>query len=215
MQKKIKVWDGAVRFFHWSQLLLLLALWYTGSEGYIAIHQLLAYSLASIILCRLLWGVVGSQTARFSQFAVTPGKAITYIRKPYPVVGHNPASSYMIFTLLLLVVLQLVSGLATFDNSYMSDGPLVVYLGSDWVRLASDFHKLNIDVIIGLSGIHAGFALWHSIRHDNVLAAMLTGNGRYDAAEPSFKPVWIYFALLALLLLVVWFWQGKSLFALI
>ncbi|WP_333607404.1 cytochrome b/b6 domain-containing protein [Arsukibacterium sp.] len=214
MPEKIRVWDSAVRFFHWSQLLLLVALWYTGSEGYIAIHQLLAYSLAAIIICRLLWGVIGSQTARFRHFAASPVKAITYIRRPYPVVGHNPASSYMIFTLLILVILQLLSGLATFDNSYMSDGPLVAYLNSDWVKLASDFHTLNIDIIIGLSVIHAGFALWHSFRHDNVLATILTGRGSFDAPEPGFKPAWIYFVLLGLLLIVLWFWQGKTLFAL-
>ena len=39
MSQKVKVWDVAVRFFHWSQVLLIAALWYTGEEGLMAQHQ--------------------------------------------------------------------------------------------------------------------------------------------------------------------------------
>ena len=216
MAQKIKVWDGAVRFFHWAMVLLVAGLWYSGSEGYIALHQLFAYSLASLIIARIGWGIWGSETARFSKFAATPGAAIHYLRHTKPVVGHNPASSYMIFTLLALLSLQMISGLATFDNSYMSDGPLVAILPAYWVDLASTVHQYNIDVILILSTIHVFFALWHSWRHDNVIKTLFTGNTSNDGArQPNMRSSWSFFVLLLVLLLLVYYWQGRVLVALL
>lgn len=217
MQQKIKVWDLAVRFFHWSQVLLLGGLWYTGEEGMMAWHQLLAYTLAAVLISRILWGIRGSQTARFSQFASTPKQALSYLKQGTPVAGHNPASFYMIFTLIILVTLQLLSGLATFDNSYMSDGPLVSYVSSDLVNAASDFHKLNINLILACVAIHVLAALWHSIRHQNVIGTMITGSGRFDTQvkAPVLKNSVAYFVMVAVLLVVFYLWKGQSLLALI
>jgi cytochrome b len=216
MAQKIKVWDSAVRFFHWAMVLLIGGLWYSGSEGYIALHQLFAYSLASLLIARIGWGIWGSETARFSQFAATPGAAVKYFRHTKPVVGHNPASSYMIFTLLGLLVLQIISGLATFDNSYMSDGPLVAVLPASWVDLASAVHKRNIDIILVLVTVHVFFALWHSWRHDNVIKTMVTGNSSIKVTpEPKLRRSWSFFVMLAVLLLLLYYWQGRGLFALL
>ncbi|KKO48782.1 cytochrome B561 [Arsukibacterium sp. MJ3] len=216
MVQKIKVWDGAVRFFHWTMVLLVAGLWYSGSEGYIALHQLLAYSLAALLLARIGWGIWGSQTAKFSQFAATPKAAVQYLRNSKPVIGHNPASSYMIFTLLSLLLLQIGSGLATFDNSYMSDGPLVALLPEAWVELASAIHKRNIDVILILVAVHIGFALWHSWRHDNVIKTLITGNtDRVNAPQLLFRKSWSFFVILAVLLATLYYWQGRPLLPLL
>jgi cytochrome b len=213
MLVKVQVWDLAVRVFHWSQVFLLAALWYTGNEGLMAQHQLLAYTLAALLIARICWGFYGSVTARFSHFAASPLAAIRYLRNPQPMLGHNPAGSYMIFTLLLLLSVQLLSGLATFDNSYISDGPLVRHLSEEWVSLASKIHKLNIDLILICVAIHILAAVWHSVRHDNVIKAMLTGRTQTTgtAQAPKMRATWSYFGLVALLLTVFYFWQGHIL----
>lgn len=213
MQNKIRIWDRAVRFYHWSQVALLGGLWYTGKEGLMAWHQLLAYGLAAVLLARIAWGVYGSQSARFSQFAASPLKALRYLKTSAPVAGHNPASFYMIITLIGLLLLQLLTGLATFDNTYMSDGPLVAYLSSDMVDLASRIHKLNIDLIIICVVIHVAVAIWHSIRHQNVIGSMISGKAIVpsNVAAPKMKNSWSYFVLVALLVVVFYLWQGKAL----
>lgn len=214
MSVKVQVWDLAVRVFHWSQVLLLVGLWYTGNEGLMAQHQLMAYTLAALLIARICWGIYGSVTARFSHFAATPLAALRYLRQPKPVLGHNPAGSYMIFLLIFLVALQLLTGLATFDNSYISDGPLVRHLSDEWVSLASKIHKLNIDLIIICVAVHVLAALWHSWRHDNVIVTLLTGKAkRAEKTEwPLVKNSWSYFVLVALLLVLFYFWQGEMLF---
>lgn len=221
MAQKIKVWDSAVRFFHWTLVLLVAGLWFSGSEGYIAIHQLLAYSLVSLLIARIGWGIWGSQTARFNQFAASPKAAVQYLRHTRPVVGHNPASSYMIFTLLGLLLLQIISGLATFDNSYMSDGPLVAMLPASWVALASVIHQFNINVILALITVHIVFALWHSWRYDNVIKTMITGTtvakttGSEIIKQPHLRASWSFFVMLAALLLLLYYWQGRKLLVLL
>ena len=214
MQQKVKIWDFAVRFFHWSQVLLVAGLWYTGEQGLMPQHQLMAYALLALVLCRLIWAFVGSSSARFSQFAASPAAAIRYLRKPYAVSGHNPASFYMILLLLSLLLIQLLTGLATFDNSYLSDGPLVSLLPSAWVDFASSVHSININILLAAVAVHIVAALWHTLRVHNVIGMMITGND--NAQKPAqLKHSGWFFALLAVLLLVLYFWQGQSLMALL
>lgn len=207
-----KVWDPAVRFFHWSQVALLAGLWYTGTEGLMEWHQLLAYTLAAVLLARICWGFYGSQSARFSQFAASPLKAIRYLRQPEPVMGHNPASSYMIFALLLLVLLQFVSGLMTTDHIF-TDGPLVRYVSSDMVSLATRWHKLGIDILLIAVLVHIVAAIWHSWRHHNVIMGML--HGKLSAPDelkvPAPKAGWSFFGLALLFCLAFYWWQGADL----
>ncbi|MDX1392133.1 MAG: cytochrome b/b6 domain-containing protein [Rheinheimera sp.] len=216
MSQKVRVWDLAVRFFHWSQALLVLGLWYTGEEGLMAQHQLMAYVLLALLIARIVWGFIGSHNARFASFAAKPLAALRYLRKPYSVTGHNPASFYMIMLLLLLLLVQLLSGLATFDNSYTSDGPLVSLLSANLVDIASDIHSSNINLLLAFIALHIVAAIWHSLRVHNVLAVMLTGKARLpDAKAPTLRSSWPFFLLLALLLGLLYWWQGAALLALL
>ncbi|GAB2915604.1 cytochrome b/b6 domain-containing protein [Rheinheimera gaetbuli] len=215
MSHKVKVWDLAVRFFHWSQLLLIAGLWYTGEEGLTAQHQLLAYTLLALVIARIVWGFVGSDSARFARFAATPTAAVRYFRKPYAVTGHNPASFYMIILLLALVLLQLLTGLATFDNSYMSDGPLVAWLPASWVEVASDIHKININILLSAIAVHVVAALWHSVRVHNVLTALFTGKDKVAQQAVNLRHSGWFFLLFVALLVLLYYWQGSKLMALL
>ena len=216
MSQKVKVWDLAVRFFHWSQLLLIALLWFTGEEGLMAQHQLLAYTLLALVAARIIWGFVGSDSAKFARFAATPAVAVRYLRQPKPVSGHNPASFYMILLLLLLVLLQLLSGLATNDNSYISDGPLVSILPANWVSIASEIHKININILLAAVAVHIIAALWHSFRVHNVLAVMITGADKQLAApQQRLRHSMWFFILFSALLVLLYFWQGHKLMALL
>lgn len=216
MSQKVKVWDLAVRFFHWSQLLLLAGLWYTGEEGLTAQHQLLAYTLLALVITRIIWGFAGSDSARFARFAATPTTAVRYLRKPYAVTGHNPASFYMIVLLIILVLLQLLTGLATFDNSYMSDGPLVAWLPANWVGVASDIHKININILLAAVAVHTVAAVWHSVRVHNVLLVMFSGKDhKAQSTALQLKNSAWFFLLFAALLALLYYWQGSKLVALL
>ena len=122
----------------------------------------------------------------------------------------------MIALLIVLVLVQLISGLATFDNSYLSDGPLVSLLPAAWVDIASDIHKLNINILLAAIAVHIVAALWHSVRVHNVLQVMLSGyDAGVKASQPKLKNVSGFFLLLAALLIALYYWQGEKLMALL
>ena len=178
-------------------------------------HQLLASTLLALIVARIVWGVIGSDSARFSRFAASPLTALRYLRRPYPVTGHNPASFYMILLLITLVLLQLITGLATYDNSYLSDGPLVSMLPASWVELASDVHQININILLAAIALHIIAALWHSVRVHNVIKVILTGKDSHATGAHRPKNSLMFFVVFALLLALLYGWQGAKLLALL
>ncbi|MFN6972363.1 MAG: cytochrome b/b6 domain-containing protein [Rheinheimera sp.] len=208
--QKSKVWDGAVRIFHWSQVLLLAGLWYSAEQEWYGLHMTFAYTLAALVLSRLVWGVIGSENARFSHFVRSPRQAWLWLRQsPKPVVaGHNPLSGYMVLLLLTLILLQFLTGLMTSDD-ILNEGPLVAMVPAAWVSVASSFHQWNINLILALVTVHVVAALWHQWRGDKVITAMVTGN-KYavDKADIKFRAVGLYLLLVLMMIGIFYLWQG-------
>ncbi|MGL4220352.1 MAG: cytochrome b/b6 domain-containing protein, partial [Shewanella sp.] len=68
-QQTIKVWDPLIRIFHWSLAgFFTLAFLTEGEDAWMTIHSYAGYSILTLLAFRLLWGVIGTQHARFSQF---------------------------------------------------------------------------------------------------------------------------------------------------
>ena len=69
----VKVWDLPVRLCHWALaacVLANLAFTESGSD----LHELAGYTAVGIVAFRLLWGLIGSRHARFSDFWPTPAR---------------------------------------------------------------------------------------------------------------------------------------------
>ncbi len=211
--QKYNIWDGAVRFFHWSQLLLLGGLWYSAEQELYGIHMTLAYSLAAVLLARLVWALMGSDNARFSHFVRSPVALFRWLRTPGKAKpnGHNPASGYMVVLLLLLVLLQFMTGLMTTDD-VLTEGPLVAMVDSSWVALASSFHRLNLDILLVLISMHVLAALWHQWRGDKVISQLVTGNSEQPLTQPlRFKKFYWFLLLMLLFGFGFYSWQGEQL----
>ncbi|NNC78439.1 MAG: cytochrome B [Woeseiaceae bacterium] len=173
---KIKVWDPVVRSFHWATAFIFFANYWLIEDG--PVHRWLGYGVAGLIMLRLLWGVVGSPHARFTDFFPTPARVTAYLRAilrhEHPVViGHNPLGALMIIALLLLLSLLTASG-------WMMG--LDAFWGVDWVE---DAHETLATVIHGLVGIHvAAVVLADGLRCEGLLRAMITGYKHFpDAAQ--------------------------------
>jgi hypothetical protein len=68
VQTTTLVWDRSVGFFSWSPVIAFaLAYWRAKAEKH-ARHASLGYLLMSLVLVRLLPGVIGSPSARFNNF---------------------------------------------------------------------------------------------------------------------------------------------------
>ncbi len=122
------VWDLPTRAFHWLTVALVAAAYATWRLNWMDWHAWCGDALLALLLFRLVWGFVGSDTARFARFLASPRAAAHHIarlftREPDTQVGHNPAGGWMVLLLLALLLGQTLTGIV--DNNDVADaGPL-------------------------------------------------------------------------------------------
>lgn len=112
---QVRVWDPLVRLFHWSLVLTFFISYFTGDDEN-QLHIYAGYAVLGLIIFRLIWGIIGSKNARFSDFLTSPGKVIEYLKslisvKPKHYLGHNPAGGWMVIALLISLFVATISGL--------------------------------------------------------------------------------------------------------
>jgi len=216
----VKLWDLPVRLVHWAIVLLMAGSWWSAEEGDLTLHKQLGMMMLILIVFRLLWGLVGSSTARFGQFLRGPGTVLSYTRGLFgkagePIVGHNPLGGWSAMLLLLLLAAQVGLGLIAQDTDGLESGPLNYLVDYDTAEWARETHELVFNVLLGLTAIHVLAIVFYLVfKRDNLLGAMVTGKRRFGAAvaAPKLAPWW-----LALLCLFVawaiggWVWAGAPL----
>jgi len=175
--RTVKVWDIAVRAFHWSFALTFAGAWLTAeSERYRDVHVMLGYTMLGLVAFRLLWGVVGPRHARFSNFVRGPAAIGRYLRSllagdPEHHLGHNPAGAVAVVLLLGLAALAGLSGWALYD------GP-----GGEWLE---ETHEFLAGALLAVVGVHlAGVAVASWLHRENLVHAMLTGRKKDPAGRP-------------------------------
>lgn len=202
----MKVWDSYVRSYHWLQVGLIGGCWWSAEVGEMEWHLRLAAALAGLWISRLYWGLFGSETARFSRFVKGPGQVVAFARamlvgKAHHGVGHNPLGALMIVALLLVIGLQLFTGLFASDEIF-TDGPLVAMVSSDTVDFMTRWHHLNFNILTGLVLVHVAVVAIYATRGEPLIPAMITGLRKdlTSATAPVMRsvwPAWLVFALVA------------------
>ncbi|MUI56104.1 cytochrome b/b6 domain-containing protein [Aliivibrio fischeri] len=207
----MKIWDGFIRIYHWSQVVVLGSLWYTAEEGLMELHFTLAYLLMALLLTRILWGFIGSDTARFSHFLGSPQSVINYLKTSHTnglhhSKGHNPAGGYMVLALLLLLLVQLVTGLFSNDD-ILSEGPLAYLVSYDTSGFLTRIHHLNFDLILGFTAVHVIAVILYRLKGVNLILPMFTGKVDLDETEPKMKhpfKAWSIFAVISVFIYFIW-----------
>ena len=110
---KLSIWDLPVRIFHWLLIPLMALAWWTENEGYLDWHRLSGYVLLGLIVFRIIWGFIGSETARFSHFLRGPTAIAAYFGKKNgePRFGHNPIGGWSVLAMLVLIAALIVKSL--------------------------------------------------------------------------------------------------------
>lgn len=93
--ERIRVWDPLVRIFHWA-LVGGFATAFIVEDGLLGVHVWAGYLVLSLIAVRLIWGLIGTRHARFSDFVRKPSDVLAYVRDALRLrapryLGHNPA----------------------------------------------------------------------------------------------------------------------------
>ena len=164
----ILVWDMPVRVFHWLLVICFAGAWLTSeSERLAMIHYAFGYTACLLVLIRLVWGLIGTRYARFSQFLKSPKAVIAHFLAmlrghPHHDVGHNPAGGLVMFALMLLILLIGFTG-------YLS---IKEFLGN----FVSEAHEAVASLALGLVIIHIIAAIGMSlIERQNLVRSMVNG----------------------------------------
>lgn len=207
---EVAVWDLPTRAFHWCLVLLVAVAVASAEFDRMAIHMLAGEAILALLLFRLAWGLVGSQTARFRSFVKGPRAVLAYAAalrggakaKPDAVeLGHNPMGALMVVALLLALLVQASTGLFTSDD-VVTDGPLVPLVSSATVALFSTVHRMLANGIFLLVGMHVVAVLVYLvIKKENLIRPMVTGRKPVPAgaavAAPKRAPTAVALAILA------------------
>jgi cytochrome b len=126
---------------------------------------------------RLIWGVFGSKTSRFSDFLYGPQAIFRYLtrRDSFHRPGHNPLGGWMVMVLLCAIMAQGLLGLFGNDD-ILFDGPLSHLVDKSTSDLLTSLHKTLFLVLSGLVVIHVSAVLIHwLVLGDNLIRPMITG----------------------------------------
>ncbi len=171
MAATVRIWDPLVRAFHWC-LVASFAIAWLSAEEIKSLHLWAGYAAAALIGFRIVWGLIGSRYARFTQFVRSPWTVAAYLRdivrgNEHRYLGHNPAGGAMILALILAM-----GGLCLTGWLYTTDA----YWGEEWVE---ETHEFLANLLLALVGLHVAGVLIASYRHrENLVRAMLTGRKR-------------------------------------
>lgn len=214
-QTPIRVWDLPIRLFHWLLVGLFAFSWWSAENGVMDWHRLSGLTILGLLVFRIVWGIIGSNTARFAAFVKSPAQAIAYIKgAPDKTAGHNALGGYSVIALLALMLAQVVSGLFAVDVDGLESGPLSYLISFDQGRVASELHEVSFNLLMALIGLHVLAILYYRfIRRRNLVTPMITGrDSELDADTAGLipAPLWRLLPALAIAAALAW-WVSKGL----
>ena len=187
MNSSARVWDLPTRIVHWLIAALVLLLWWTSKGDDIALHKLFGFALLALLAFRLWWGFFGSETARFSDFVRGPRAVAAYVRAGTTATrGHNPLGALSVLALLALLLIESGLGLFAIDEDGLEAGPLSSYVSFDTAQLATHYHALLFDILVGFIALHIMAVLAYLALGQNLIAAMFSGRKHF--ASPTADP---------------------------
>jgi cytochrome b len=168
LRHMILVWDMPVRVFHWLLLICFAGAWLTSeSERLQMIHYAFGYTACLLVLIRLVWGVIGTRYARFSQFLKRPKAVLEHFMAmlrghPHHDVGHNPAGGLVMIALMLLILVIGLSG-------YLS-------VKEFWGNFAGHAHEAVASLAMAIVILHILAAIVMSwLEKQNLVRSMVNG----------------------------------------
>lgn len=201
MKREIRVWDPLIRIFHWS-LVLAFGIAYLSGDEENNLHLYAGYVVFALIGFRIVWGLIGTRFARFSNFVYSPGSVIKYIKdsvagRPKHYIGHNPAGGVMIIALLLSLGGVTYSGLKVYAIEEGA-GPLAqqgteisfiksAHAGNDEheeheeEEFWEEIHEASANFVLFLVILHiAGVFIVGRLHNENLVKGMITGNKKVE-----------------------------------
>ena len=196
---KQPVWDLPVRLFHWLLAALIAFSWWSVEYDHTSWHIWSGCGILTLLIFRLLWGFVGSSTARFTSFIRGPRAVVDYLRGKWTGTGHTPLGALSVVALLLAVSVQVGLGLFSEDEDGIFMGPLAKRVSSDTSDKVRDIHSLWFYVVLGLIGLHVLAIVYYRLfRGKKLTKPMITGRAELTPGTQPMRPAKWWIAVICL-----------------
>ncbi len=186
MLHAVRVWDLPLRLFHWALVLCVIGLVISAQMGGNAMiwHFRFGYAVITLLGFRLIWGFVGGHWSRFSTFLFSPTRLLRYLRGERGAetdTGHSPLGALSVLAMLLVLMLQVGSGLMS-DDEIAAAGPLASVVSNSLVSTATFYHtEIGKYLVLGLIALHLLAIVFYTlVRGQTLLKPMITGDKHLD-----------------------------------
>ena len=214
-----RVVDAPTRMFHWLFALSFLGAYITAEgERWRALHVTLGYTLAGLLVFRVLYGLLGPRHARLGPLLRKLAGATTWLRSAAGALrsgtvqgvawrqGQNLLMATAVVALLLLAVPLAISGYGTYNDWGDASGGV---LGGDWLE---EVHETVANAMLAAVLLHVGLiAALSVLRRKNQALPMLTGH--VEGPGPHLvkrNHAWLAaLLLLAVVAFFAWSWQAS------
>ena len=181
--REVYVWDPFVRLFHWTLVIAFTVAYVLTDEDVLKIHVWSGYVVGALVVARVIWGFVGPEHARFTDFVYAPGTSLRYVRdlilfKPERHLGHSPGGGAMVVTLLVFLATTVITGLVVYGGDQQA-GPLAGMFTKEFGESFEGVHELIANITLALVLAHISAVILASfVFRENLPRAMFTGYKR-------------------------------------
>ena len=167
--------------FQWTLLVCVICLVITANVGGNAMnwHFRFGYTVASLLLFRIIWGLFGGRWSRFSAFIYAPRSVIAYLQgrgRPEHSVGHTPLGAASVFALLVFLAALVATGMMS-DDEIAFAGPLTRFVSNATVSLATTYHaEIGKFILLALIVLHLAAIIYYTRRKERLVSAMVSGD---------------------------------------
>lgn len=176
------IWDLPLRVFHWSFMACVIGAIVTGKMENYMLHERFGLAIMGLVSFRIIWGFVGSHTARFVNFLTGPkaffasAKAL-FQKRVSDKAGHSSTGGYATLALLTIPLMMSLTGSFSTDD-ILYDGPFY-HLMPDWADRAGMFHEIGEKLIFLIIILHiSALAYYYFKIKKNLIPAMVTGKAK-------------------------------------
>ncbi len=170
--------------------------------------------MALLLIARIVWGVLGSENARFTSFVKGPTEVFKHIREIRSKtaarhLGHNPLGALMIIALLGTIFWLTLTGISTLGGIFKT-GPFGFATSFQFGSLAFSIHSVLAYFLLFLIVMHLAGAAYESWRtRENLVKSIINGKkesreGDHHTAERRPRPILSSFLIAGLVGALIW-----------
>ena len=201
-----RIWDLPTRLFHIALIVCVAGMYLSAEflEDDLQVHFYLGYATLTLLLFRVMWGLVGGHWSRFVNFVPSPLGVLRFLRGEsgsHP--GHNPLGALSVLAMLLILLAQVFSGFFSYDDVAFA-GPWHNLVSDECSEWLTEYHaEVGKSILLALLGLHIGSIVFYKrVKQQDLVSPMVHGD-KVLAAEVTPSKDTASSRLLALALLVV------------